>query len=155
MIPWASMMVINRHSYRIYLPFHTTGGWASTTFRGAKDRGRKEPGSTRVGEGDCVENDQGLKEALELIKLTKISQQDRCCSLQEFENLRRCYHWSLIGGVEWTKARNARCSALHDLIVLTKTHPESNRTFECPTRRLSGWKFGYNCLSLISNSRHM
>ena len=106
-------------------------------------------------EKETVENDQGLKEALELIKLTKISQQDRCCSLQEFENLRRCYHWSLIGGVEWTKARNARCSALHDLIVLTKTHPESNRTFECPIRRLSGWKFGYNCLSLISNSRHM
>ena len=65
-IPWASMKVINRHSCPIHLPSHTAGGWASTTFRRAKDCGRKEPGSTRVGEGDCGENDQGLKEALEL-----------------------------------------------------------------------------------------
>ena len=98
-IPWASMKVINRHSCPIHLPSHTAGGWASTTFRRAKDCGRKEPGSTRVGEGDCGENDQGLKEALELVKLTKSSQQNRYCSLQEFENLSGCYHWSLIGGI--------------------------------------------------------
>ena len=137
-IPWASMKVINRHSCPIHLPSHTAGGWASTTFRRAKDCGRKEPGSTRVGEGDCGENDQGLKEALELVKLTKSSQQNRYCSLQEFENLSGCYHWSLIGGIQWMKARNARCSATYDLILLTKTHSASNRTFECSTRHLSG-----------------
>lgn len=98
-IPWASMKVINRQSCPIHLPSHTAGGWASTTFRRAKDCGRKEPESTRVGEGDCGENDQGLQEALELVKLTKSSQQNRYCSLQEFENLSGCYHWSLIGGI--------------------------------------------------------
>lgn len=98
-IPWASMKVIDRHSCPIHMPSHTTGGWAITTIKRAKGCGRKEPGSTRAGEGDGGENDQSLKEALELVKLTKSSQQNRYCSLQEFENLRGCCHWSLIGGI--------------------------------------------------------
>lgn len=44
---------------------------------------------------------------------------------------------------------------MHDLILLTRTHPASNRTFECPTRHLSGWKFGYNCLSNIQLMSHV
>ena len=86
-IPWASMKVIDRHSCPIHLPSHTAGGWASTTFRRAKDCGRKEPESTRVGEGDCGENDQGLKEALELVKLTKSSQLNRYAPAKSLRTL--------------------------------------------------------------------
>lgn len=42
------------------------------------------------------------------------------------------------------KARNARCSAMYDLILLTKTHPASNRTFECSTRHL-----GENLVTIV------
>lgn len=98
-IPWAGMKVTDRHSCPAHLPSCTTRAWTRTIFRRAKDHGRKEPGSTRVGEGDCGEDDRGLKEGLDWIKLTSRSQQDRYCSFQEFENLRGCYWWSLMGGI--------------------------------------------------------